>query len=94
MCVHLITQLMWLVGRLDPVNRFNNTSEVAVVTPTERPKSARNHYVTEVVEGVHVLSLCVLDFFFVGKGFCHRTELDVFLFHTNTCITCSFTAFY
>ena len=29
---------------LDAVNRFNYTRWVAIVTPTDRPKSARNRY--------------------------------------------------
>ena len=39
----------------DPVIRFNNTSWVAVVIPTDRPKSVRNRCVMEV-------SLCFLEF--------------------------------
>ena len=34
------------------VNRFNYTSLVVVVTPTDRRKSVRNHCVTEVSGGV------------------------------------------
>ena len=51
----------------DPVNRFNHTSWVAIVTPTDRPKSVRNHCVIEDFGGVFVLSRCFLDFS-VGVG--------------------------
>ena len=62
-----------------PVNRFNHTSWVDVVTPTDRPKSVRNRCVIEVFGGV-----CVLSFGFRiscwYRGFCHRTGSDLFLF--------------
>ena len=51
----------------DPVNRFNHTSLVAIVDPTDRPKSARNRYVIEVFGGVFVLSRSFLDLS-VGVG--------------------------
>ena len=50
-----------------PVNRFNHTGLVAVLTATDRPKSVRNRCVIEVFGGVFVLSRCFLDFF-VGVG--------------------------
>ena len=34
---------------------------MAIVTPTDRPKSVRNRCVIEVFGGVLVLSRCVLD---------------------------------
>ena len=40
-----------------PVNRFNHTSWMSVVTPTDRPKSVRNCCVIEVYGGVFVLSI-------------------------------------
>ena len=56
----------------DPVNWFNHTSWVAIVTPTDRPKSVRNRCVIEVFGGVCVLSRCFLGF--CGcRGLCHRT---------------------
>ena len=68
MCVLLITRFLRLVGReWNLVNRFNHTSLVAVVTPTERPKSVRNRCVIEVFSCVFVLSSCFLDFS-VGVG--------------------------
>ena len=47
MCVLLITQLVWLVGRLGSRTAFNHTSWVVVATPTDRPKSVRNYCVIE-----------------------------------------------
>ena len=38
------------------VNRFNHTSLIALVSPTEYPKSVRNRRVIEVFGGVFVLS--------------------------------------
>ena len=60
MCVLLITRLLWLVGRLRSRNMFIHTSLVAILTPTDRPKSVRSR-VIEV--GVFVMSGCFLDFF-------------------------------
>ena len=40
---------------------------MAIVTPTDRPKSVRNRCVIEVFGGVFVLSRCFLDFS-VGVG--------------------------
>ena len=46
------------------------SSMVAIVTPTDRPKSVRSRYVTKVLGGVSVLSSCFLDFFFCRcRGF-------------------------
>ena len=39
-------------GKVGPVNQVNHTSWVAVVTPTDRPKSARNRCVIELFCGV------------------------------------------
>ena len=46
----------------DSVNRFNNTSRMAVVTATDCTKSVHNRRVIEVVCGVFVLSVCFLEF--------------------------------
>ena len=43
------------------VNRFNHTSWVTAVTPTDRPKSVRNSCVIKVFGGVFMLSRCFLD---------------------------------
>ena len=40
------------IGKVGPVNQVNHTSWVAVVTPTDRPKSVRNRYVIECFCGV------------------------------------------
>ena len=53
MYVLLITRLLWQGWTRKPVNR---TSWVAVVTPTDRPKSVRNLCVIELFCGV----VCVL----------------------------------
>ena len=45
----------WKVGT---VNQVNHTSWLAVVTPTDRPKSARNRCVIELFVALFVLSLC------------------------------------
>ena len=47
---------------LGPVNRFNHTSWVAVVTPTNRPKAVRNLCVIEVLVTFLCLSLCFFGF--------------------------------
>ena len=43
------------------VNRFNHTSWVTAVAPTDRPKSVRNSCVIKVFGGVFMLSRCFLD---------------------------------
>ena len=52
---------------LDPVNRFNHTSGVGIVTSTDHPKLVRNRCVIQVFCGVFVLSRCFSDFS-VGIG--------------------------
>ena len=54
-------------GKVGPVNQVNRTSLVAVVTPTDRPKSVRNRCVIELFCGVFVLSLCPFEIS-VGVG--------------------------
>ena len=44
------------------VNRFNHTSGVTAITPTDRPKSVRNRCVIEVLVAFFMLSRCFLDF--------------------------------
>ena len=48
-------------GKVGPVNQINHTSWVAVVTPTDRPKSVRNRCVIELFVALFVLSLCPFD---------------------------------
>ena len=64
----------------DPVNWFNHTSWVAIVTPADRPKSVRNRCVIEVFGGVLCVVTLLFGFFCRCKGFCHRAESDLFLF--------------
>ena len=74
----------------DPVNWFNHTAGVAIVTPTDRPKSVRNRCVIEVFGGVFVLSRCFLDFclgvgaFVIGLSqiffFSLQRMMDIFFF--------------
>ena len=69
----LITRLLRGVGRWarKPVN---HTSWVAVVTPTDRPKSVRNCCLIELFVALFVLSLCPFDIsvgigaFVIGLG--------------------------
>ena len=79
MYVLLITRLLRLVGRWarKPVN---HTSWVAVVTPTDRPKSVRNRCVIELFCGVVYVVTSPFWHFCLCMGFCHRTESDLFLF--------------
>ena len=62
------------------VNRFNHTSWVTVVTPTDRPKSVRIRCVIEVLSGVFYVVTLLFGFFCECKGVCHRAESDLFLF--------------
>ena len=62
----------WLHGccgewECGPVNQVNHTSWVAVVTPTDRPKSVRNCCLIELFVALFVLSLCPFDIS-VGVG--------------------------
>ena len=69
-------------GKVGPVNQVNYmyTSWVAVVTPTDRPKSVRNRCLIELFcSVVYVVSLPFWHFRWC-RGFCHRTESDLLLF--------------
>ena len=57
MCVLLITRLLWGVER-SARKPVNHTSWVAVVTPTDRPKSVRNCCLNELFVALFKLSLC------------------------------------
>ena len=48
-------------GKVGPVKPVNHTSWVAVVTPTDRPKSVRNRCVIELFVALYMLSLCPFD---------------------------------
>ena len=59
MCVLLIRQLLWLVGRLGSRTAgLNHTSWVVVVTQTDLLKLVRNCWVIEVFCSVFVFSHC------------------------------------
>ena len=51
----------------DPVNRFNHTSSMTIVTPTDCPMSVCKCCVIEVFSDVFMLPCCSLDFS-VGVG--------------------------
>ena len=51
-CPFQYTAVAWGGGEIGPVNQDNYTSWVAVVTPTDRPKSVRNRCVIELFCGV------------------------------------------
>ena len=63
-----------------PVNQVNHTSWVAVVTPTDRPKSVRNCRLIEHFCGV--VCVVTLPFWHLCwcRGFCHRNGSDLLLF--------------
>ena len=67
-------------GKVGLVNQVNHTSWVAVVTPTDRPKSIRNRCVIELF--CVVVCVVTLTLWHVRwcMGFCHRTESDLSLF--------------
>ena len=58
----------------------NHTSWVAVVTPTDRPKSVRNRCLIELFCGVVCVVTLPFWHFRGCRGFCHRTESDLLLF--------------
>ena len=72
----------------DPVNRFNHTSWVAIITPTDRPVGLQS-----LCNRIFWLRFCVVALLFGlfrgCRGFCHtgRTESDLFLFLIELCPT-------
>ena len=76
-------------GKVGPVKPVNHTSWVAVVTPTDRPKSVRNRCLIELFCGVVCVVTLPFWHFCWCRGFCHRTESDLFLFlfRRKLCIT-------
>ena len=64
----------------DPDNWFNHTSWVGIITPTDRPKLVCNLCVIEVFGGVFCVVTLLFGFLCRCRGFCHRTESDIFLF--------------
>ena len=67
-------------GKVGPVKPVNHTSWVAVVTPTDRPKSVRNCCLIELFCGVVCVVTLSLWHFCWYRGFCHRTGSDLLLF--------------
>ena len=53
---------------------------MTAVTPTDRPKSVRNSCVIKVFGGVFYVVTLLFGLFCGCRGFCHRTESDLFLF--------------
>ena len=67
-------------GKAGPVNQVNHTSWVAVVTPTDHPKSVSNRCLIELFCGVVCVFTLPFWHFRGCRGFCHRTESDLLLF--------------
>ena len=77
----------WSVKVVNQIIRFNyHTSWVAVVTPTDRPKSERNIWVIELFCGVVCVVTLPFWHFCWCRGFCHRTGSDLFLFLKRTAL--------
>ena len=53
---------------------------MTAVNPADRPKSVRNRCLIEVFGGVFYVVTLLFGFFCGCRGFCHRTESDLFLF--------------
>ena len=67
-------------GKVGTVNQVNHTSWVVIVTPTDRRKSVRNRCVIELSCGVVCIVTLPFLHFCWCRGFCHRTDSDLFLF--------------
>ena len=67
-------------GKVGSVTQVNHTSWMLIGTPTDRPKSVRNHCLIENFCGV--FCVVTLPFWHLCwcMGFCHRTEYDLFHF--------------
>ena len=68
-------------------------SWVTVDTPTDRPKSVRNHCVIELSCGVVCVVTLPFWHFCWCRGFCQRTESDLFLFcfsAAHFCVICDY----
>ena len=76
----MIIWFLRLVGRFGSRKPVKHTSWVAIVTPTDRPKSVHNRCVSQVLVAFFVVTL-LFGFFCRCRGFCHRTESDLYLFH-------------
>ena len=87
--MYVFTRLLWLVGRLGPVNRFSHTRWMAVVTPTDRPTSVCNRcvigvlccrLVVEFPVGIRafVIGLSQISFFFFSLFVIVSIRIDLF----------------
>ena len=74
----------WMAG---PVDQLNHTSWEAVITPTDHPKSVRNRCEIEPFFGVVCVFTLPFWHFCWRRGFCHRTESDLFLFLLPWCFS-------
>ena len=77
-------------GKVGPVHQVNHTSLVAVVTPTDRPKSVRNRDVIELFLALFELSLCPFDIS-VGVWVIVRglSQISFFLVHLSRRLKCT-----
>ena len=64
--------------KVGPVNQVNHTSWVVVVTLTDRPKTVRNRCKSNFLWRCLCCRFAFLTI--LCRGFCHRTESDLFLF--------------
>ena len=69
----------WREWEGGPVNQVNHTSWVAVVTPTDRPKSVRNRCLIEFFCGVVCVVTLPFWHFCWCRGFCHRTGSELLI---------------
>ena len=68
-------------------NRFNHTSGITIVTPTDHPKSVCNRCVIEAFGGVFVLSRRYLDLSVgVGAYFIGLSHISSFFFQWRSCV--------
>ena len=73
-----------------PVNQVNHTSWVAVVTPTDRPKSVLNCCLIELFCSVVCVVTLPFWHFCWCRGFCHRTGSDLLLFVLQILTCCQY----
>ena len=84
MCVLLIIQILWLVGRLGSNKPVSLNSWLAVATPTDSPKLVCNCCVIVVFGDVYVLSLYPFKFSAGIEAFFIRQSQISSLFSVNT----------
>ena len=83
MCVLLIKRLLLGMGRWVR-KTVKYTSWVAVVTPTDRPKSVQNYCVIELFVALFVLSLCLFDISIgVGAFVLGLSQISSFFAHIS-----------